>query len=1071
MGMDRVGMQKQQGRNAFLRGVIWVSMMVAMVVAGVGFVYSQSSSSVQAQGSTWNETRELARSDSSTESYRLSLAGYPNKTSCSGGGPPWQPQNSNTNHQQGAAFDGNRFKQHYSGCPNRWTTGGPGQWVSTSSYGNWTTAKSKPSQFSSSSTVTSGCDVHATQLSTPAGVSTIWSQCPKYSGSETSTNYTWNLWNPNPGPISSDPDWRILSSGSTLFRKVFTLTQAECDAIGSNGGRVTLNTAGDDWYRAYINGQQIDINQDTPRASGQVTYSASGLDCTGSRQNVLAIQVVDKAVWSKGTSSESNAAGLRYRLYFETNGWNLTPISTANKSSARAGETIQWQHRVRHSGGPYNGSATYQAQHSTTNASGPWNNVGTSWSTGSMSGGAQTPLQNSPLYTVTDQDVANGQVCRRTEVYPSSTSYSGSTWANSCVTINANWILRPNRPTASALAVQPGEQITFTHNVTNIAGWPHNLRNQPTNFWPEYSIDNGATWIRPETVIPSSAPPIICQWNPAMCAPTIHPAGWRFNSLDAGATTPSPLLPISGGVSPIATTSVFDTAANPGVTTVCYRTSVQYEAWNRMTEARSDRQCVDIGAANEFYLEPRMTNPGNNRIVEPGETLTPRGTITNTPASTGASEAVEWRLTRINYNPGFAPNGGGTGMADPCAYFTTVGRDAANPCRDDAPEGARGTEPAGIARNAVLTALGNATTIGDHPVGYKICYALSVRKHSHNAPNDEWRHSEPICLTIGKKPKVQVHGGDLLVGRSFPGASPLSTNSRIDTSRTTLSTGNIYGSWGEYGLFAPGSITGMASDTGALTSPADAGGWNKLTFGNTAPGQGVYPLGSRTMPNIEGLFSSRPSEVLTGGTHTPQSIAGVSGTDPGGRVARVAPGITNLTINGGELRRGQWGVLYAPGVHVVINGNLTYANDPLANAAEIPQLVIIAENITINSSVTVVDAWLVGKNAISTCDQQASGSGNAVWLSSTSNYTHADANLNADQCADRLTVNGPVVTSKLFMRRTAGSEPASTANPTAPGEPGEEFNLRPDAYMWLNHQSRSYAALRTGVTTELPPRY
>ena len=118
---------------------------------------------------------------------------------------------------------------------------------------------------------------------------------------------------------------------------------------------------------------------------------------------------------------------------------------------------------------------------------------------------------------------------------------------------------------------------------------------------------------------------------------------------------------------------------------------------------------------------------------------------------------------------------------------------------------------------------------------------------------------------------------------------------------------------------------------------------------------------------------------------------------------------------------------------------------------EIPQLVIIARSIVINSAVTNVDSWLVAKKVgtvggyIQTCQVVAtSSSGN---------------------CSARLTVNGPVVSDTLIMRRTAGADRNTGA------DPAEVFNLRPDAYMWGVSQSGATGRIPTTAITELPPRF
>ena len=141
---------------------------------------------------------------------------------------------------------------------------------------------------------------------------------------------------------------------------------------------------------------------------------------------------------------------------------------------------------------------------------------------------------------------------------------------------------------------------------------------------------------------------------------------------------------------------------------------------------------------------------------------------------------------------------------------------------------------------------------------------------------------------------------------------------------------------------------------------------------------------------------------------------------------------------------------------MTIKGNIQYANNALSSVSDIPQVVIIARNIIISPDTTQVDAWLVttGKDAqgsINTCGAVMAGS---------------PSSLNAGICNKQLTVNGPVVTNKLYLYRTAGSGTGKSA-----GDPAEVFNLRADAYIWASGYSPGTGRLPTVSTKELPPRF
>ena len=157
------------------------------------------------------------------------------------------------------------------------------------------------------------------------------------------------------------------------------------------------------------------------------------------------------------------------------------------------------------------------------------------------------------------------------------------------------------------------------------------------------------------------------------------------------------------------------------------------------------------------------------------------------------------------------------------------------------------------------------------------------------------------------------------------------------------------------------------------------------------------------------------------------------------------------------MNSGEWAVINAPTSTVNITGNINYASGPVNSVKDIPQMIIIANNINISPSVGNVDSWLIAKNALATCDE--------IGSASDLNTTSSAYNLSSDDCKNTLRVNGPVMAKKLWLRRTAG---AGTGDST--GYPAEVFNYRPDAMLWINNRFNNNA-LRTTNLTELPPRY
>lgn len=316
--------------------------------------------------------------------------------------------------------------------------------------------------------------------------------------------------------------------------------------------------------------------------------------------------------------------------------------------------------------------------------------------------------------------------------------------------------------------------------------------------------------------------------------------------------------------------------------------------------------------------------------------------------------------------------------------------------------------------------------------GDSLCYATTVSRYTHNAPGDSFRYAIK-CARIAKKPKVQIWGGDVRTG------------SQAITSRTETSISGAtrsYGSWAEYGIIANNDVR---SASGAGLSSGAAGRSSaeptRLTFAN---------IGVSTPGN----FTNQPfSTVVQVPPVPPAGAAVLAGTKS---VAQLQGGYTatNLRLDGGEIPAGRRIVIRASGT-VTVTGDIRYTAARLSNAKDIPQLVIVAKQIIIEPQVERVDAWLMTTHngSISTC---GAATGNQP--------AHG---LNVAACAKQLRINGPIHTSKLYLRRTYGAE---NKPPMHFGTPAEILNLRPDAYLWGHGTAFTTGAIRTMYVKELPPR-
>ena len=259
-----------------------------------------------------------------------------------------------------------------------------------------------------------------------------------------------------------------------------------------------------------------------------------------------------------------------------------------------------------------------------------------------------------------------------------------------------------------------------------------------------------------------------------------------------------------------------------------------------------------------------------------------------------------------------------------------------------------------------------------------------------------------------------------------------------------------YGSWAEYGIFG-GGTSDVVSASGAGLSAASTGrsgvsgpaSYNQLTFSNTSAPLSFGRFGTIPPTVVPVSFDSSAGATHVGGS---TDIGGLVGSE---QLSRWQA--SDLTISGGTVPAGRSIVVKSTGT-VTISGNIDYADDTVGSISDLPQLIIVAHNIIINDNVTSVHGWLISQGGhISTCGPIPAGG----WLSG----------LDTTTCDQQLRIVGPVVTDRLFLRRTAG------ATRDNPGLPAEIINLRPDTYLWANGNSRDSGSIRTMYIRELPPRF
>jgi hypothetical protein len=251
------------------------------------------------------------------------------------------------------------------------------------------------------------------------------------------------------------------------------------------------------------------------------------------------------------------------------------------------------------------------------------------------------------------------------------------------------------------------------------------------------------------------------------------------------------------------------------------------------------------------------------------------------------------------------------------------------------------------------------------------------------------------------------------------------------------------------------SGSGFAGVEGAGTNNL-CGALSLLTFANstnaTSPSCSNANIGRYSLSTSSQLAAITRHFAVTGGAANQSGNVNVNNLASG----TVYPGSGTINLSSSaDMPAGKWVVINAPNANVNITGDLRYTNDSLSRARDIPQLVIIARNISIEDDVEQVDAWLL-----------AGGTGVNGSVRTCTAGVSLPSQLTSEVCNRRLTVNGPVIANHIYLYRTAGSGVGS-----ASGDPAEVFNLRPDAYIWASNFSGNNSKARTVHQTELPPRF
>lgn len=479
---------------------------------------------------------------------------------------------------------------------------------------------------------------------------------------------------------------------------------------------------------------------------------------------------------------------------------------------------------------------------------------------------------------------------------------------------------------------------------------------------------------------------------------------------------------------------------------------------------RSNPSCVFVN--NDYDLTPRVQVP-DVKVYEPGSQVSPITPAVRNNSHTAPSD-TEWRFTRLILPPTSTDIDVNAPLTDnssePCVFWAA--HDEGSSC--DSLRVGHTT----FAKSSNWQDLPEYTeTLGEHPVGTRYCYGLSLLPPSSNPELQyTWRHSALECVKIGRQPKMQVRGGDIIVQNGGIDTSTSRRNFLLSKQPDgSYSEHRTYGSWGDYSAIALNRIIGFASSglyrTGATSETRDLG---HLTFSNDRSTTGTSTYGNYGA--IATDADSLAQRLASDDTHS-TALAGNRDID-----LSTTPSGTYLLASGGTVRLSAQTpdhtipadrsiVLLAPATtKVLFNSNIVLPEN-YTNAASISQVAIApaaagdSYSIGIAPTVNRIDSWLITpQGSIDTCSLD-------VASTDAKNIPRAYA-----ECDNTLTINGPVAAAQLFLRRVGGTLQAET-NPQIQSQGAEIFNLRPDAYIWAHYRHDRAHTYITTNSLDLPPRY
>ena len=325
------------------------------------------------------------------------------------------------------------------------------------------------------------------------------------------------------------------------------------------------------------------------------------------------------------------------------------------------------------------------------------------------------------------------------------------------------------------------------------------------------------------------------------------------------------------------------------------------------------------------------------------------------------------------------------------------------------------------------------------PSGTKVCFAASIYPwinagsdsslESYRKNKPQWRHSQPRCFVVSKKPFFTVENGMLLSG----GNIITNLNRRQSPQRRA-------GSWAEYNAISQGDIGKLfATNSGSFgATNYQSKDWHRLSFANQGKLGQFEADATSELIDPASFFSH-----LKTGRYANTTITSHAGGDISGSLSGVHVYNGNATITGD------------------ISANSSANHGSLANTSQ--AVIVVNGDLTINNRVRNIDAWLIVTGTLMTSQNPVTA--NTV-----------EKGIDKDEVP--LIITGPVKAGQVKLRRTYGSgihSPFDSIKTEKDADqltkPAETFRHTPKTYIWSYYNSLDKGQVQTVYLREVAPRY